>query len=164
MSSDKNTPAPPPASTPPVVLVAPERTVIFPKEKAAALLQAACFFKPQGITAYWTPVEKDLAGAEDGLEAFLKAHGRIRHDSWVNYRRQVAGVEFDRARLLFMSYFSTDLTPEEKQQIADKDPRYDPDRWKKEPFWMNDGGEAYFRVIYDPPQRQYIWYERNNDP
>ncbi|HWA08249.1 MAG TPA: hypothetical protein VG838_02160 [Opitutaceae bacterium] len=152
-----------PASTP-TVLVPMERTVIFPKEKAAALLQAACFFRPQGITGYWTPTEKDLRTSEVGLEDYLKLHGRTRHDSWTNYRRQVAGVEFDKAQLLFMSYFSTELTPEEKQQVATHDPHYDPDRWKKEPFWMNDGGEAYFRVIYDLPEKQFIWYERNNDP
>jgi uncharacterized protein (DUF3820 family) len=29
---------------------------------------------------------------------------------------------------------------------------------------MNDGGEGYFRVIYDLPEKKYIWYERNNDP
>jgi hypothetical protein len=165
MSSEKDPPPPaPPSPAPATVLVSLDRTVIFPKEKAAALLQAACFFRPQGISGYWTPTEQDLEGAEAGLDEFLKASGRVRHDSWTNYRRQVTGVEFDRARLLFMSYFSTELTPEERAQIAANNHTYDPDRWKKEPFWINDGGEAYFRVIYDPPQKKYIWYERNNDP
>lgn len=158
MSSDQT------SSTPasPTVLVPPERTVIFPKEKAAALLQAVCFFKPQGITGYWTPTEKDLVGVENGLEDYIKMHGRTRHDDWSKVRRQVAGVEFSDARLLFLSYFLSELTPEEKQQVVDK--TYNPDRWKQEPFWMNDGGEGYFRVIYDIPEKKFIWYERNNDP
>jgi len=160
MSSDPTPTNPAPA----VVLVPPESTVIFPKDKAAALLQAACFFRPQGITGYWTPAPSDLDGVETGLESFLKNNGRTLHDSWSNYRRQVAGVEFSGARLLFLSYFLKELTPEEKAEIAAKDPHYDPDRWKKEPFWINDGGEGYFRVIYDLPQKKFIWYERNNDP
>lgn len=164
MSSEKDSPTPVPASPPATVLVPTDRTVIFPKEKAAGLLQAVCFFKPQGITGYWTPATKDLEGAEAGLEEFLKSNGRLRHDSWTNYRRQVTGVEFDGAKLLFLSYFSMDLTPDEKAQVAAKDPHYDPDHWKKDPFWINDGGEAYFRVIYDLPQKKFIWYERNSDP
>ena len=165
MSSDNATPPPARAnSAPKVVLVPLERTVIFPKEKAAALLQAVCFFKPEGITGYWTPTAKDLAGVEDTLEEFLKAHGWAHHDNWANFRRQVTGVKFGQAELLFLSYFLSAPTPEEQQQIADHDPRYDPNRWKKEPFWMNDGGEGYFRVIYDLPDSQFIWYERNSDP
>jgi uncharacterized protein (DUF3820 family) len=161
MSSDQ-TSSSPASPAPEKVLVPAERTVIFPKEKAGALLQAVCFFKPQGITGYWTPTERDLVGVENDLEAYIKMHGRTRHDDWTQVRRQVAGVEFSGARLLFLSYFLSELTPEEKQQVADK--TYNPDRWKQEPFWMNDGGEGYFRVIYDLPEKKYIWYERNNDP
>jgi hypothetical protein len=167
MSSDQNSPTPPTSTTAPVqavVLIPPERTAIFPKEKAPALLQAVCFFRPAGITGYWTPGPTDLAGVETGLVEFLKTQGRTRQDDWTKCRRQVAGVLFDDARLLFLSYFPIEFTPEEKKQIAEKDPRYDPDHWKREPYWMNDGGDPYFRVIYDLPQRQFIWYERNNDP
>ena len=67
MSSDQSSPTSA-SPTSVKVLVPPERTVIFPKEKAAALLQAVCFFKPQGITGYWTPTEKDLVGVENGLD------------------------------------------------------------------------------------------------
>jgi hypothetical protein len=165
MSSDPSTPPSVPTSeTRPPALVSLERTAIFPQEKAAALLQAACYFKPEGITGYWTPTAKDLDGVEDSLEKFLEIQGRPKRGNWQNYRRQVAGLQKDAERFLFISYFVPEAVPEDKKPGAQNDPGNDPDRWKREAYWINDGGDTYFRVMYDLQKREFSWYERNSDP
>ena len=148
-----SSPHPPPAPAS-VTLVPPERTAIFPREKAAALLQAAVFFKPAGITGYWTPAPADLVGVEDGLADYLAAQKWVPHQPWSDYYRQVAGLERDGGRSLFLSYFV--IEPETQGGSSAK--------WKDEAYWMNDGGDTFFRVIYDLQKKGFTWYERNNDP
>ncbi len=145
-----------------VVLVPAERTVIFSKDKARDFVHTVCFVPPPEITDYWTPVAKDLEGVETGLEAYLKSQGRPDHHNWAGSYRQVVGVLEGKKPLLLLSYFIMDVTTMDKKAAAD-DPRNDPDRWKKEAIWANDGGDVYFRVIFDPQSKQFIWYERNND-
>lgn len=146
------------------VLVPPERTAIFPEAKASALLQAACFVKPEGITGYFTATARDLEGVEAGLEKYLAAKGRKPRDNWPAYFRQVAGLRQDGDRFLFLSYFVSD--PEAGSEGSPKEGAAadDSPKWKREPYWMNDGGDAYFRVIFDLQKREFVWYERNSDP
>jgi hypothetical protein len=146
------------------VLVPPERTAIFPKESAAALLQAACYYSPPGFTGYWTPAPKDLEGVEAGLEKFLTQQGRTRHDSWADYYRQVAGLLKEDAQFLFISYFVPEHPPRFDGQAADKDSQDVADHWRREAYWINDGGDIYFRVIFDLQKKTFVWYERNSDP
>jgi len=162
MSSD---PTPPPVA--PVsgnVLVPAERTAIFPRDAAAALLQAACYYKPPGITGYWTPATQDLEGVEAGLEKFLAQQGRKTRDDWTKYYRQVAGVLKGDDRFLFLSYFVPEHAPRDGGTPADKDPQDVADRWRQAAYWINDGGETYFRVIFDVQKKVFVWYERNSDP
>jgi len=151
-----------PAPAAPIVLVPAERTNIFPKEQAKAFIQAVCFIAPTGITDYWTPAPKDLEGVETGLEAFLKSKGRADHHNWPQTYRQVIGVIEGKNQFLLLSYFTIDLTPDEERVTAG-DPHFDPSRWKREPFWVNDGGDTYFRVLYDLAAKQFVWYEKNGD-
>lgn len=151
-----------PAATPVVELVGKERTAIFPKEKAAAFIQAVFFVPPDGITDYWTPTAADLAGIETGLGKYVEAQGRSHRGDWALYERQVAGVVVGGEKFLLLSYFTKDKTLQEKASAA-RDPKYDADDWTKVPFWINDGGDVYFRVEYDPRKKQFIWYEKNGD-
>ncbi len=150
-------------ATPAVVeLVSMEHTAIFPKEKAHALIQAAFFIPPEGITDYWTPTPADLAGVETGLEKYLDAQGRKHHGDWALYCRQVAGVIVGGEQYLLFNYFTQDTAIEEKVHAA-PNPDLKPDDWKTAPFWINDGGDVYFRVEFDPRKKQFIWYEKNSD-
>jgi len=150
-----------PAATP-VTLVPATRTAIFPKDQTKAFIQAVCFIPPPGITDYWTPTAKDLDGVESGLAAFLKSNGHVERHPWAEYFRQIVGVLEGKNQFILLSYFIDDRTPEEKKADA-ANPQYDPDHWKKKPFWYNDGGETYFRVLYDMQAKQFTWYERNGD-
>lgn len=148
----------------PTMLVPAERTFIFPKENAAALLQAACYIKPD-LDGYWTPAPADLAGAEVGLEKFLAEEMWMSRHSWTAYYRQVAGLEQEAGRSLFISYFVPEFPPPlSNTPGAYKGPVNSPERWKREPYWMNDGGDTYFRVVYDPAKKQFTWFERNTAP
>lgn len=164
MSDDQRSPASPTKTASAPVLVSLGKTAIFPKDGAAALLRAACYYPPPGITGYWTPAAGDLDGVEAGLEGFLKEQERKPRDDWARYFRQVAGLLQDGQRTLFLSYFVTDSDPREEKPKDPSDPGAMAERWKQEPFWMNDGGDTYFRVIFDPQKRTFSWYERNSDP
>ncbi len=144
-------------------LVPPERTMIFPAERAAAFVRASCFVTPEGITDYWTPTPKDLEGVEASLEKYVEAQGRAHRASWAKEYRQVAGLNFGKERFLLFSYFTQDLSPAGIKLSTAIDPKYDADRWKKEPFYMNDGGDDYFRTLYDVQKKQFTWYEHNAD-
>lgn len=164
MSEAQRSPTPPTKAAASRVLVSLGKTAIFPKDKAPALLRAACYYPPPGITGYWTPAAGDLDGVEAGLEEFLKEQERKPRDDWARYFRQIAGLQQDGQRTLFLSYFVTDSDPREDKPAGPGAPDAIPERWKQEPFWMNDGGDTYFRVIFDPQKRAFNWYERNNDP
>jgi hypothetical protein len=133
-----------------------DRTTLFPKERAAALLQAVCYHKPPDITGYWTVAMADLTGVEDGLEKYLADQGRKPRDNWADYERQVAGVLCDANRFVFLSYFIPDPTV--------RPPAPEPGEANlPQPYWMNDGGDTYFRVMYDPARKEFTWFERNSD-
>lgn len=150
-----------PAAPPAGVLVPIERTFIFSLEKAAAFVQASCFVTPEGITGYWTPTPKDLEGVETGMEKYLEAQGRAHRASWANAYRQVAGLFEGKDKFLLFSHFVQDLSPEGIKKSTALEPKYDPDGWKKTPFYMNDGGDDYFRILYDLQKKQFTWYEHN---
>lgn len=146
-------------------LVPPERTFIFPKETAAKLLQAACFLRPDDITGYWTPATADLVGIEAGLERFLASQHWMKRYEWRDYYRQVAGLQQPEGRTLFLSYFVMEVPPPpEKSADTKSESAGKTDRWQREPYWANDGGDTYFRVIYDPAKKEFVWFERNNPP
>ena len=141
-----------------------ERTAIWAKDSAPALLRAVCFYPPPGIAGFWSPVAGDLEGVESGLEKFLETQERKSREPWTHYFRQVAGLLQAGQRTLFLSYFVTDLDPRSRNAAAANDPAKLAERLRQEPFWMNDGGDTYFRVIFDLTTREFSWYERNGDP
>jgi len=90
-------------------LVPNERTAIFPQERTPNLLRV-CLNPPEGVTAFWTPKDKDLRGIEDHLEEYLAGvwarsrNSRKEMPEWKNCYRQVGGIVKNGERLLFISY------------------------------------------------------------
>ncbi len=156
-------PNPPPSADPSAPVAGPlipaGHAVIFPADQAPGLLKEVCFTAPDGITGYWTPKEADLAGIEQTLPAYLKAQNATeRH--WPDFYRQVAGVQRGADRFIFLNYFVTT----ERTQGEGEDNRSGAaaDRWKTTPYWVNDGGDWFFRVLFDVGQKKFVWYEHNN--
>jgi len=156
-------------------LVPAAQTVIFPKERARELL-GVCYQPPEGVSGFWTPSEKDLTRVEDGLEPYLaemraKKGGpppdSARWLKWEDYFRQVIGVEIGGERFIFISYYhGRELkNPKEiadmKAEYARRGKVYDPDWWKQRNLIVSDGGYAYFRVLFDPRKRKFVWHEQN---
>lgn len=153
-------------------LVPIERTAIFSLERARDLL-SVCYSQPEGISGFWSPEEKDLVGVEDHLEEYLVvARTKVHEDrkqlrDQTHYYRQVCGVLVKGERLLFISYaWAPDLSDprietDRRQEAERRGRRYDPDWWKNTVIAVCDGGSDFFRVMYDPKKKEFVWYEQN---
>jgi hypothetical protein len=140
--------------------VTAERTAIFPEKSAADLVRSVCYQPPNGVTGYWTPSEKDLEGVEDSLIAFLKSEKVDDRKDWATFRRQVAGVKRGENTFIFIYYFR--FYREIEADLAKrKSLGYNPDSWKKKPFVVYDGGDSFFRVLYDVKKKRFVWFECN---
>lgn len=153
-------------------LVPMERTAIFPKELAPNLLRLS-YDPPEGISSFWTPSEKDLDGVEDHLEEYLskiwleKESRDIKMTNWEYYYRQVGGIVINGKKMLFISYAWSTLISDpqlvsDRKFWAKKQGRvYDPNWWKTDNIGAHDGGSLFFRVVYDPSKKQFVWYDQN---
>ena len=132
-----------------------ERTAIFPAARAPDLIQAVCYIAPKDLTGYWTPTAQDLVGIEQSLPEFLRAQ-KWREKPWTDFYRQAAGVMRGEERFILLSYFVRSVRP------PGDDAGADPQGWKTATYWVNDGGDWFFRVLYDVAQGKFVWYESNN--
>lgn len=153
------------------VLVSKERTAIFPKEKALLLISSVCYQRRSpvdGITAFWTPTEEDLAGVESPLESYLERNASTYHRSallpvrdWAGYYRQVAGIVIGDRKLLFLNYHYAGSA---EMQALRARMQNTPDEWKTIPLLRGpDWGYRFFRVIWDPGKKTFVWYEEDGD-
>src|SRR5215831_2288681 len=87
-------------------------------------------------TEFWTPTKEDVLAAEPQIEAYLKSNTKLRTaDLWrklPDYKRQYVGIVVNGHKRIFCRFFCS--LP---FQLTDK------------PFWVEDGGECYFRIEYD---------------
>lgn len=150
-------------------IVSETDSAIFTKETASKLLEGVCYRPPSGITGFWSPEERDIAGIEIGLDEFLRTRDPSSEKRiWNRYRRQVAGVIVNNQKLIFISY-SPKLPPEVEARVEEHGKKeslkagrpYDPNDWKKHPVRIFDGGSSVFRVIFDPQKKKFLWYEEN---
>ncbi len=164
-----NTPPPPADQTPPppakpdaaapAPLVPAGHSVIFTAEQAPGLIKEVCFTAPEGITGYWMPTEADLAGIELTLPDYLKTQQATdRH--WSEFYRQAAGVKRGAAQCVFLNYFV--LTERTQGEGEANHSGAAVESWKTKPYWVNDGGDWFFRVLFDVTQKKFVWYEHNN--
>ena len=133
------------------------RAVIFPKSRARELIKHVCYKAPPGISEYWTPTAEDLKNVESSFPAYLDEVKPAAKDTWPRLHRQITGVMKGEDRFLFISYFLMDALQDannpQKTAFAE--------RWKSKPYWVCDGGEYYFRVLYDVKRKKYVWFECN---
>jgi hypothetical protein len=148
-----------------------ERTAIFDESNAPKLI-AIGFDHPEGIRGYWMPEEKDLVAIEDRLDQFLHSTWEKngvkekRVIPWDLFYRQIAGIIKDGRKMIYISYVIAGWgDPEEeaqrKKEIEKKGKHYDPNWWKSKPIVVQDGGWSVFRVIFDPKENHFVWYEHN---
>ena len=102
---------------------------------------------------YWTPDEGDIEALEDGIEDFLAEaadDGDIAEDlvdRLPEYARQYAGIVDGGDELIFANFFCDDLGLD----------------WQTEPVAVEDGGDCFFTLVYDPAQETYSDLQVNGE-
>ena len=94
----------------------------------------------------WVPTDKEVLALEEQLVAYL-IQQRDAFDSWQapieerlpNYRRQYWGVIEDGKRLIEANFFCDALHTD----------------WTEQVVHVDDGGDCYFRVRYDPEAKTF---------
>lgn len=148
--------------TPDPRLIPADQYFLFPPERGEGLVRAVGYVPPRDITNYWVPSATQLAAMDASLFAYLATRDREPRETWSNVWCQAVGVMRGPRPYIFASYFVPPQSAQERAQFAPEDPRVNPGTWRSEPFWVNDGGEDYFRVLYDTLHREFTWYEQNN--
>ena len=148
------------------------KTARFPPEKIPDLL-GVCLRPPGGVTGFWVPEIKALGGVEDSLQAYLASvwtksgHEKKEIPEWKHYYRQVGGIIRNDERQIFISYAwaplmkNPQVQADRKKEAEARGRLYDPDWWKTQSIFVQDGGWMFFRVIYDPKKKQFVWYDDN---
>lgn len=91
----------------------------------------------QGITGHWTPDEGGVAALEGGLVAFLRGNPSERAQSLAvkvaGYKRQYVGFLLGERKVIYANFFCK----------ASED-------WRAQLVDVDDGGDCYFQVVFDP--------------
>ena len=100
-------------------------------------------------TEYWTPTKDDVLAAETQIEAYLKTNSKNFRttDLWrklPDYKRQYIGIVVNGHKRIFCRFFC-----------------FFPGPLNDRAFWIEDGGECFFRVEYDLDDKQCYNFEAN---
>ena len=108
---------------------------IVPAARAAEFVKSLTGDEGKG---HWTPGREDVFKFEARLESHLrKAADRRSPALWkklVDYRRQYAGIEARGRKLLYVNFVCHSFNGE----------------WKNHPVSVDDGGDCFFQIKYDP--------------
>lgn len=97
----------------------------------------------------WMPTVDGVAALEAGLVAFLQ-ESETDTDFWEylpNYTRQYAGIEEEGRRLIYGNYFCSDMGLD----------------WQKDFVFVEDGGDCFFQVIFDPETNTFLSLSVNGE-
>ncbi len=97
-----------------------------------------------GSTAerYFTPDKSTIIALESRLPAYLRSKapaGSGPRKRLRDYRRQYLGVRRDGKRLVFANFFCETHRTD----------------WTRKPIAVDDGGDCYFQVLYNPKRRSF---------
>jgi hypothetical protein len=109
--------------------------VIIPREKASDFMKAFSGIEEKET---WTPGRTDVLKLEKGIESFLKkAAPKRSQDLWTKiptYKRQYVGITRKGRKVIFVNFFCDAFNS----------------NWKAAPVVVEDGGDCFFNVLYDP--------------
>ena len=92
---------------------------------------------------HWTPIEAQVRALEAGLPAYLAraapAASRLRQ-GLAGYRAQYIGIVRDGRQVVFANWFCDALGTD----------------WRQRPVIVDDGGDCFFQVEYDPSGGTYV--------
>jgi hypothetical protein len=109
--------------------------VIIPREKAGDFMKA---FSGLDEKEAWTPGRNSVLTLEERIGSYLKKAAAKRSPSlWsklAKYKRQYVGVMRNGRKVIFVNFFCG---------------AFDTD-WKTHPVAVDDGGDCFFNLLYDP--------------
>ncbi|HUQ31384.1 MAG TPA: hypothetical protein VM095_04655 [Pyrinomonadaceae bacterium] len=109
--------------------------VIITREKAMDFMKAFSGLDEKGA---WTPGRSSVLKLEERIEAYLKKAAAKRSPAlWsklAKYKRQYVGVMRNGRKVIFVNFFCD---------------AFDAD-WKNNPVAVDDGGDCFFNLLYDP--------------
>ena len=121
----------------------PADAVVLPETMARSLLGQCSRQSPEVGEATWQPAEADILALEAALPAALRAQppragGEDLARVPQGWRRQYVGIVRAGRRFVYGNFVPIDATS-----------HGEPDRWRREPIIVCDGGPAFFGVEYD---------------
>lgn len=158
----ENKPAPPPpADDPPAKSAKPAATTLSTVRAPGPDFERFAMPKVQGLVVgagaaapfyaeitggtsprYWTPEKGQLVDLETRLPGYLRAKappGSGPRKDLASYRRQYVGIERDGRSYIFVNAFC---------ETNRRD-------WTRKPIVVEDGGDCYFQVEFDPDRRRF---------
>jgi hypothetical protein len=122
--------------------------VIVAREKADDFMKAFSGIEEKET---WTPGRTDVLKLEKGIESFLKkAAPKGSQDLWTKipkYKRQYIGIMRKGRKVIFVNFFCDALNM----------------NWKAAPVVVEDGGDCFFNVLYDPASAAFSDLRINGD-
>lgn len=131
-----------------------ESAVIFSAEEAARMGAAPWIAGSEPIEGFWTPTPLQVQALEAQLPEFLASHAtRFRREvppwqSLADYRVQYLGIQEGGMRLIYANFFC--------QPLSSTD-------WRQELVAVNDGGDCFFQLRYDPAREEFLSLEVNGE-
>ncbi|OJT17939.1 hypothetical protein BO221_43915 [Archangium sp. Cb G35] len=117
--------------------------VIFPRETAPSWLTST-------DEPAWTPTRKDVLDLEERIEAYLRE--REQGDLWssiASYKRQYVGLTRNGRRVIFANFFCHTF-----------DDFFD---WRTRLVSVDDGGDCFFHVFYEPASATFSGLQINGE-
>jgi hypothetical protein len=122
--------------------------VIFPSDKAQALLHQCSRGTPQNIKGFWQPQISQIAGLEQLLPGFLEKNlSGQRHPPIQDYGRQYAGLIVKERKIIYVNGFVNGFLSGKKDRESQT--------WRTNPILVCDGGNGFFGVEYDPQTKSF---------
>ena len=144
---------------PPLGVLISDRGVVFEGAPAIHLFAQCSRPSPDASGGIWVPEAEIIEVLESRFPDFYQQATSIRHLSLEFYYRQYAGFIDHGRKLVYASFFPW-FTPSKEMQAEDP-VRWDPERWKKEPVIICDGGGRFFGVVFDPESKTFEDFEMN---
>jgi hypothetical protein len=127
--------------------------VLVPEDQGRALID---FYVSGTVRAVWTPSEEIVARLEEDLPSYLEIMAAVTPgisadfiDRLPTYKRQYVGFNQEEDGLALILVNATCAGDDEI--------------WRTQPVIVMDGGDCFFRVIYNPGNRTFSGFEVNGE-
>ena len=130
----------------------PDEAAILPQQSATGLLNQCSRGTPDADEGTWPPSPDDIAALERALPTALAAQGRPElAQAPQGWKRQYVGIVRSGRRYIYGNFFPEDVT-----QASG-----DPERWRREPVIVCDGGPSFFGIEYDVDSGRFTHFGFN---